>query len=161
MLQRSASATLITIAPPPSPSPHSTTCFLSTDSRYRREIQESSFSTVADAIPYKLHPHLKPHEDTTNNPPVGIRKPYLLRSESWREDAQKALCHLRCPARALCFFLTAELIWKVKRFADGEIVSPVRTEAHSVCSVTLALPCQGGVAPVLGCYILLLSVSRD
>lgn len=87
--------------------------------------------------------------------------PYLLRSETWREDAQKALYHLRCPACALCFLLTAELIWKVNRFTDGEIVSPVRTEAHSVCSMMRVLPCQGCVVPVLGCYILLLSVSQD
>lgn len=43
-------------SPPPSPLPYSATCFLSMAPLYVSEIQESTFSTTADAISYNLHP---------------------------------------------------------------------------------------------------------
>lgn len=74
----------------PSPLLYSATCFLSMAPQYVSEIQESTFSTVADAIPYKLHPRAHPsaptHTDTLKKFPAGILMSYLLGSESEKQS---------------------------------------------------------------------------
>lgn len=96
------------------------------------------------------HTHWHKHRFT---PPQTIPCGYLdvlsIRKWKWEREQIKALCHLRCLVHAVRFFLAAELIWRVNRFTDGEIVGPKRTETHSVCGLTCTLPCQGGVLPVL------------
>ena len=89
-------------SPPPSTPPYSTTCFLSMASLYVSKIQESTFSTRADAITYNQHPpptspsyyppahaHTHTHTDTHQHQqsPAGILMSYLLGSES--EKASK------------------------------------------------------------------------